>query len=45
MLNVLLICLSVLGVIVVLFIGVFILASVYAVYDLDRELTDDLTDE
>jgi hypothetical protein len=45
MIDLLLICLSVLGIILVLFIGVFILASVYAVYDLDRELTDDLTDE
>ena len=29
----------------VLFIGLILLASIYAVYDLDRELTDDLTDE
>jgi hypothetical protein len=45
MIDVLLICLGVLGIIVGLTICLLVLASVYAIYDLDRELTEDLTDE
>ena len=45
MFDVLLILLSVIGFGALLFISLFILAGIYAVYDLDRELTDNLTDE
>jgi len=45
MLNLFFILLSFAGVGAIMFIGLILLASIYAVYDIDRELTDDLTDE
>jgi hypothetical protein len=45
MFDLLLTLLTVIIFIAVLFISLFLLAGIYAVYDLDRELTDDLTDE
>jgi hypothetical protein len=45
MLNLFLILLTIAGLGAVLFISLILLASIYAVYDIDRELTDDLTDE
>jgi len=45
MLNLFLILLTIAGLGAVMFIGLILLASIYAVYDIDRELTDDLTDE
>jgi hypothetical protein len=45
MFNLFLILLTVACLGAVMFIGLIFLAGIYAVYDIDRELTDDLTDE
>lgn len=45
MFDVFVVLLTVISLGAVLFISLFLLAGIYAVYDIDRELTDDLTDE